>query len=124
MKKIIIISAITLLSGCSTIQSGVDTVKKYWPKDHDPVMFDKVVEINIAVENLNCESPDYSELVPKTIRLSRYAQLRNDPQAENLKGLENHILKLKGSNNKVFCELGKKTALQRLDVVVNSWRKR
>jgi hypothetical protein len=124
MNKIFLGLIFFLITGCSTIQSGVDTVKKYWPRDHDPVMFDKVVEINIAIENLNCESPDYTELVPKVIRLARYSELRNDPQAENLKGLEAHVLKLRSSTNKIFCELGKKTALQRLDVAINAWRKR
>jgi len=124
MNKLLLGLIFFLITGCSTIQTGVDTVKKYWPRDHDPVMFDKVVEIHIAIENLNCDQPDYSDLIPKTIRLSRYAELRNDPQAENIKGLEAHIIKLKSSTNKIFCELGKKTALQRLDVAINAWRKR
>lgn len=124
MNKLLLGFIFFLITGCSTIQTGVDTVKKYWPRDHDPVMFDKVVELHIAIENLNCEHPDYSELVPKAIRLSRYAELRNDPQAENIKGLENHIIKLRSNTNKIFCELGKKTAIQRLDVAINAWRKR
>jgi len=124
MNKLFVGFLFFLITGCSTIQSSVDTVKKYWPRDHDPVMFDKVVELHIAIENLNCEQPDYSELVPKAIRLSRYAELRNDPQAENIKGLENHIIKLRSNTNKIFCELGKRTAIQRLDVAINAWRKR
>jgi len=124
MNKLLLGLLFFLITSCSTIQTGVDTIKKYWPRDHDPVMFDKVVEIHIAIENLNCGQPDYSDLIPKAIRLSRYAELRNDPQAENLKGLEAHIIKLKSNSNKIFCELGKKTALQRLDVVINAWRKR
>lgn len=124
MKKIILSFAIVSLTGCSTIQSGVDTVKKYWPKDHDPVMFDKVVELHLAIENLNCENPDYTELLHRSVRLSRYAELRNDPQAENLKGLNSHLQKMKTNTNKVFCDLGKKTALQRIDVAINAWRKR
>lgn len=124
MNKLLLGLILFLITGCSTIQSSIDTVKKYWPRDHDPVLFDKVVELHIAIENLNCEHPDYSDLVPKSIRLTRYAELRNDPQAENLKGLENHIIKLRGNTNKIFCELGKKTAIQRLDVAINAWRKR
>jgi hypothetical protein len=124
MKKILVGVFIVLLTGCSTIQSGVDTVKKYWPRDHDPVMFDKVVELHIAIENLDCEHPNFTEIVSKSIRLTRYAELRNDPQAENLKGLESHLQKLKSSTNKIFCDLGKRTAIQRLDVAINAWRKR
>ena len=124
MIKILLVFLVSTLTACSTIQSGVDTVKKYWPRDHDPVMFDKVVELNIALENLNCEQPDYTEIIPKAIRLARYSELRNDPQAENMKGLENHLLKLKSNSNKVFCELGKKTAVQRINVAIQAWRKR
>ena len=56
MKRLITASLIVFsLSGCAT----VDTVKKYWPRKHDPVMFDHLVTVSIAVEMIDCGHPDY-----------------------------------------------------------------
>lgn len=110
MKHLIIISSLALLSGCSTI----DTVKKYWPRSHDPVMFNNLVAVDIAVDHQNCESPTWDKVLPLSEQLARYSEWRKDPQAENLMGLHNHIERMNKGGSKVFCEIGKKTAKQRI----------
>jgi hypothetical protein len=121
MKRIIATSLIILsLSGCSTI----DTVKKYWPRDHDPVMFDHLVTASIAIEQVDCTKPDWSQVVEVSNHLSRYAAWRSDPQADNLKGLLNHAERMSHGGSKMFCELGKKTATQRIEAAKTAWEKR
>lgn len=118
----ILLSLIFVLSlpGCSTIQ----TIQKYWPKPHDPVMFDKALTISIAVDAIDCDKPEFTDLIYKSHFLARYAELRNDPQTENLKGLHQHFEKLKSNPKKVFCTFGKATAKDRINVVITSWSKR
>jgi hypothetical protein len=120
MKKLLILFFAFSLSGCSTI----DTVKKYWPRNHDPVMFDHLVTASISVEQINCEKPDWSQVVEVSHHLSRYAEWRGDPQADNLKGLLNHAERMSHGGSKMFCELGKKTATQRIEAAKTAWKGR
>ncbi|CAB4133612.1 hypothetical protein UFOVP257_334 [uncultured Caudovirales phage] len=119
MKRLLVVFLI-LLSGCSTI----DTVKKYWPRDHDPVMFDNLVTVSITIEMIDCTKPDWSRVVETANHLSRYAAWRGDPQADNLKGLLNHAERMSHGGSKMFCELGKKTATQRIEAAKTAWEKR
>jgi hypothetical protein len=116
MKKVILISLLLTLSGCSTIQ-------KYWPRPHDPVAFHQLVHVDISIEGIDCERPDWSLSMHMTQVLAKNAEWRNDPQAENLKGLYNHTIKMSRTEslNKTFCELGKKTAQQRINAVKSAW---
>lgn len=120
MKSTILVLTVVTLSGCSTI----DTVKKYWPKAHDPVMFNQLVAINIAIEKQNCETPNWSSVIPLTEQLTKYTEWRKDPQAENIQGLHNHIERMSKGGSKTFCEIGKKTARQRIDAAKSAWEKR
>ena len=119
--KIIVALILSLsLNGCAT----VDTVKKYWPRKHDPVMFDHLVTLSISVEQINCEQPDWSQVVEVSNHLSRYAAWRGDPQADNLKGLLNHAERMSHGGSPRFCELGKKTATQRIEAARSAWEGR
>ena len=53
MKKLLLVISLAALTGCSTVNTTIDTVKEYWPKSHDPVMFDKLVRLNIEVNNVD-----------------------------------------------------------------------
>jgi len=114
MKKIIFVAILITLTGCSTVQ-------KYWPRDHDPVAFQLLVNVDIAVERIDCEHPDWAVTVQTTEQLAKNAKWREDPQAENLKGLHQHAVKMSSSGNKTFCEFGKKTAQQRINAVKSAW---
>ena len=114
MKKIILAAAVVALAGCSTVQ-------KYWPRDHDPVAFQLLVNVDIAVDRVDCESPDWAVAVQTTEQLAKNTAWREDPQAENLKGLHQHVVKMSTNSNKTFCEFGKRTAQQRINAVKSAW---
>ena len=120
MKKLLIALGIVALTGCST----VETIKKYWPRDHDPVMFNQLVAADIAIEHQDCGQPSWNTVSPITEQLAKYSEWRKDPQAENLKGLHEHVLRMGKGGSKMFCEIGKKTARQRIEAAESAWRGR
>ena len=120
MKKLLVVLAIVSLSGCGT----VDTVKKYWPRNHDPVMFDKLVTLNIEIDKVDCEKPDWSKTIVIATELEKYTDWRSDPQHDNMKGLKDHVERMSKGGSKVFCEIGKKTALGRIDAANSAWKGR
>ena len=117
MKKIIIVIGAITLVGCSTIQ-------QYWPRDHDPIMFNHLVSIDIAIDNQNCDAPTWATVANAAEQLARYAEWRSDPQAANLRGLQKYIDRLSQGGSKTFCELGKKTAKTRVDAAKTAWEGR
>lgn len=118
MKKLILLTAI-LLQGCS-----IATLSAIWPKPHDPVMFDNVVSVKLAVDKLSCEDKNWADAENKIQHLKVYADLRKDPQAQSIAQLEEAIQKAKGSNNKMFCESIIKINKTRIDTVIDAWRGR
>ena len=117
MKQILIALAVVSLTGCSTI-------KEYWPRAHDPVMFGTLVDADIAVERVNCESPNWTPVINAATRLARLSEWRGDPQAANLKGLQAHTERMSQGGSRVFCDLGKKTAAQRIQAARSAWEGR
>jgi hypothetical protein len=120
MKKLLVIFFAVSLSGCAT----VDTIKKYWPRDHDPVMFNTLVEINLAINDVNCEQPNWANAQELSRKLATYTEWRRDPQSENIKGLFLHTQRMSKGGSKMFCELGKKTAVQRIAAARSAWETR
>jgi hypothetical protein len=53
-----------------------------------------------------------------------YVNWRQDPQQENIVGLHNHAIKMSHGGSKIFCEIGKKTAEQRIEAAKSAWRGR
>ena len=105
------------LSGCSTI-------KEYWPRAHDGVLFDRLVTTDLAIEKIDCEHPNWTAAQDNAEALARYAEWRNDPQVTNLKGLFAHTQRMAKGGSKTFCELGKKTAQQRIEAAKSAWQGR
>ena len=116
MKHILLIAVLTL-SGCSTI-------KEYWPRPHDPVMFNQLVAVDVAIEKQNCEKQSWAEVHTIAEQLATYTEWRKDPQATNLRGLEKHVDRMNQGVSKTFCELGKKTAKQRINAAKTAWEGR
>lgn len=116
MKTIFIIFAAVLISGCSTVE-------KLWPRAHDPVLVDRWVSTEIAVSNVDCSTPTgaWTQAQAAAQHLYVLAQFRSDPQADNLKGLWEHTKKMNTTTNKMFCEIGKKTAAARLAAAQTAW---
>lgn len=117
MKQIAIVFLALSLIGCST-------VKKYWPRDHDPVMFNHLVELDRILEAVDCTGPDWGVMEMSSAHLAKYTEWRQDPQAENIKGLHAHVMRMGKGGSKTFCELGKKTAAQRIQAARSAWEGR
>jgi hypothetical protein len=117
LKLLIASSALIFLAGCSTIQ-------EYWPRKHDPVMFNHLVTIEYSLSQVSCESPSWDEVKKNVGVLALYTEYRNDPQRTNIAGLRDHIEKLSNNANKTFCELGKRTAVVRLTAARKAWEGR
>lgn len=119
MKHIIVAMSVVAFSatGCSTIQ-------KYWPRDHDPVMFDHLVSLSVEIERTDCKNPNWAPVENAAEKLARYAEWREDPQAENMRGLHKHIVRISESTNPAFCDLGKKTAKGRVEAAKSAWEGR
>ena len=96
-----------LLSGCSTI-------RELWPRPHDAVLFDHLVRMDIMIQRVDCEQANWQPAQEQAEHLARYAEWRHDPQAVNLRGLQQSMVKMSQGGSRVFCELGKKTAHQRV----------
>lgn len=117
MKKLLLIPLFVIsLSGCSVLA--------LWPKPHDPVMFDNLVSVKIAVDNLNCNEKNWSDAETKIQHLKVYSELRSDPQSKSISQLQEAILKAKASNNVKFCENILKINKTRIDVVIDAWKGR
>ena len=119
MNKIALVFLIAL-SGCSTIQD----IKQYWPKAHDPVQFGRLVDLDVGIEQQNCDTPTWAAFSVDTEKLARYAEWRNDPQAANLRGLQKHVDRMSQGGSKILCEIGKKTARQRIEAARSAWKGR
>jgi hypothetical protein len=122
MKTIAALFLILVLTGCAT----VDRVKQMWPRAHDPVLVDRWVEANMAVSDVDCAdaSRGWIITIKPTEHLAQLAEFRKDPQAANMRGLADHAKKMSQGGSKMFCELGKKTAAQRLAVARTAWEGR
>jgi hypothetical protein len=114
MKKLIAGIALVVLTGCSFIM----------PKPHDPVMFDRLVEVKLSVDKLNCVDRDWKTTFSKVEQLKTYATLRKDPQAQALGDLEEALKKAQASSNEKFCEGVLKLQKTRVEIITNVWRGR
>lgn len=113
MKKLILAIAV-LLSGCAFIS----------PKQHDPVMFDQIVAIDVKVRKINCSNKDWGDLFDKVHHLKVYTELREDPQAKAIGQLEEALLKAYNSKNEKFCESVLSLNKTRIAVVEDAWKGR
>ena len=113
MRKLLL-AVIVTLSGCAVI----------FPKPHDPVMFDQVVTIQIAVNKVNCSNKDWGDLLDRVHHLKVYTELRDDPQAKAVGQLEEALLKAYNSKNEKFCESVLTLNKTRIAVVEDAWKGR
>jgi hypothetical protein len=113
MKRILLILSVLVLQGCSV-----------WPKPHDPVMFDNLISVKVAVDKLSCEDKNWNDAENKIHHLKVYAELRKDPQANSIAQLEGAMEKAKLSTNKMFCDGVVKINKTRIDVIIDAWRGR
>mgnify|MGYP003632429394 FL=1 len=91
------------------------------PIDHDPVMFDHLVDVKIAISKTTCHDKDWKDLNRSVEKMKVYSELRDDPQAESAKSLEEALAKAHASKNEKFCESVLKVSTTRVDVIVKAW---
>ena len=114
MKKLLLFLAIVAsTTSCSLL-----------PRDHDPVMFDRLVMLDVDIVAIDCETPDWTIAERNSEILAKSAEWRNDPQAENLAGLYKHVARMQQGGSVTFCKLGKKTAAGRIDAAKTAWENR
>lgn len=119
MKKLILVLAV-FLSGCSTLSE----LTQLWPKPHDPVMFDQVVSVKLALDKVNCDDKNWTDVENKVHHLKVYSELRNDPQAKSIGQMQEAITRAKASDKKLFCESILKFNKTRVDVIIDAWKGR
>ena len=120
LQRLILTAVIGLtLTGCSTIQ-------KYWPRAHDPQLVQLWVITQTNLTRVDCSAEDrgWARVADSSEQLALYTEFRKDPQAENMRGLARHTVKMAQGGSKVFCELGKKTAEGRLSAARTAWEGR
>ena len=119
MRITLVVLSLFMLSGCGT-------VKKYWPRSHDPVFVSAWVDTKMTLDRVDCTQGrgawTATELAAE--RLYRLSDFREDPQTDNLKGLWAHTQKMNQGGSPTFCELGRKTAQLRLDQTRLAWESR
>ena len=116
MKKLLLIFVL-LLSGCSTF---------IMPRPHDAVLFGNLIDLKILSTTITCDDKYYGwkEMMDTINHIKVYSTYRNDPQAENIKGLHEAIGKAFNSSNPVFCSSLLKVQQQRVDVIIDAWKDR
>lgn len=119
MRILLTLALAVAITGCANIT-------KLWPRAHDPVLVDRWVSAEVAVTNVDCAAPTGAWLQAQTAAQHLYllADFRKDPQADNLKGLWLHTQKMNTTTNRMFCEIGKRTAQARLAAARSAWEGR
>lgn len=121
MKNILLTLSFSLtLASCAMME----TIEKYWPRDHDPVMFQQLVKLDLAIKRVDCNEPRWISSLYVVEELERYTEWRGDPQHTNIKQLQAHLHKLDKSKNPVFCKIGQRTATMRVGAVKQAWEGR
>jgi hypothetical protein len=124
MKRLAAIALLTVtLGGCST----VNYVKDIWPRAHDPAMVSLWVDVSYGIDQVNCANKPtgWQDVVEPAAKLAQYTDFRADPQRKNMAGLAEHVKKMADpANSKMFCELGQKTAKDRLKAARTAWEGR
>ena len=117
MKKTLLLLPIVLLTGCMTF---------IMPKPHDPVLFGNLVDLKILSGQISCDEKAYGwkEIQDTILHLKVYTTYRNDPQAENIKGLHEAMTKAYSSTNPVFCKSLLNVQQKRIDAIADAWKDR
>jgi hypothetical protein len=108
----------TLLSGCA----AVNTVKKYWPRDHDPALASAYVTAKLDTERLSCaDKTNWAPVIYKAEWLNEYAKFREDPQQESTASIVENLNKGRTTQSERACEIWLDLVKQRLVVLNKAW---
>jgi uncharacterized protein YceK len=115
MKKLLVILAVSLLSGCASIVSLI-------PSFNDPNQSQKIVDVRMAVDQLDCEKTQYPQalVIQRELRwfelYSQSAGIRNQDVIRIIKPMQEtvgeFVTRTKTQDaSRVYCDL-KKRAMQ------------
>jgi uncharacterized protein YceK len=112
---------VVVLSGCSAIT----TVKKYWPRDHDPALASAYVTTKLSSDKLGCGDKKNFEtwdaVIFKAEWLDEYAKFRDDPQQESTASIVENLNKAKSTSSERACEIWLNLVKQRFVVLNKAW---
>lgn len=120
MKRLLVLSVLVALAGCST-------VKEYWPRSHDPALMSSWVNVDLKLEKLNCENKDenaFDNTIADALWMGRYALARQDPQQTNANAIADNVTKAKNTKNLTVCKRWIELARERQDILRKSWGSR
>ena len=115
--RALVLLPVVLLTGCMTF---------ILPKPHDPVMFARVIDLKILSNTISCDDKEHGwkDMLDLINRMKVYSTYRNDPQADNIKGLHEAMGKAHSSTNPVFCKSLLNVQQKRVDVIIDAWKDR
>lgn len=117
MKKSILFLTLIMLSGCSMM--------KYLPKKHDSGLAYHFSQTVVYVEQLKCENMIPGDWIAAQLyarEFGVYAELRDDPQQDNIKAISENIAK--AAEKSSTCPAYLKVVKLRLQVVAKALRGR
>ena len=117
MKKILLLSFLTLLTGCSTL----DKVKELWPRAHDPILVEKYIDLDLKLNNVSCENKETIIIAKEHAEwLNKYAEFRKDPQKVSTKAIFENLEKANtGSIN--VCQRWISLSKIRMTTIKEAW---
>ena len=117
MKKIILIAAVLVLSGCAT----VDKVIEMWPRAHDPVLVGNYIDLERNLDSINCKVKESLDpAILKADWLNRYAEFRKEPQRVSTKAILENLEKAKKAPELV-CERWVTLSKTRMKIIKETW---
>jgi hypothetical protein len=109
---------VMLLNGCA----AVTTVKKYWPRDHDPALASAYVSTKIGTESISCKDKTTWTATEQQARwLNEYATFRDDSQVESTRAIVENLDKAKNTQSEKACEIWLDLVKQRIIVLNKAW---
>jgi hypothetical protein len=126
MQRIILITAVLLLSGCATVQTWIPS---FWDDNQSAY----IIDVRLSVERINCTEPQLAQVSKLTEDLRRfelYSQAKGTLQKDVLRVIEPMQTTVKewrdrGEGSKVYCEIKKKILTQQGEraskVILGRW---
>jgi hypothetical protein len=116
MKKLLLIPLFVVLSGCAQI--------KMMLVEHDPMLVNGWVEVNVALEKAECGKPEtWEPAKAAATKMNKYAQFRDEPHKENVKAIKENIDKASTSSEGA-CKRWVNLTNTRMDILQKAWGNR
>lgn len=117
MRIFVILTTVTLLSGCA----AVDKVKQIWPRAHDPALASGLITLSVSMDKISCTTKDGIDEAKATADwLNRYAEFRKDPQVVSTKAILENLDKAK-EGNEAACNRWLNLSKTRVKIIKESW---